>query len=451
MGKLWNKTSHKFNKTIERFETGDDLILDKYLVEADVYGSFAHASMLSTIGLITKKELSDIHRGFAKILKLNREGKFNLEFGDEDIHTKIENWLTKNVGDTGKKIHTGRSRNDQVLLAIRIYTKAELLTIWDGLLELISLLISLSDKYSDIPMPGYTHMQKAMPSSVGMWFGAFAESLMDDMKLLQTAFDLNNQSPLGSGAGYGVSLDLDRKLVADFLGFKKVQANSLYCQNSRGKFESIVVSALVQIVFDISKLSSDILLFTTSEFNFFEIDESLLTGSSIMPQKRNVDVAELLRSKVNIMQGYLVQVFSTVVNLPSGYNRDFQDIKRPFIESINLTKNVINIVGILLRNIKPKKDVLTKSMTPELYATHTAYQLVKNGMPFREAYRKIENSLDDLEPVNPSEVLKMSRHIGGTANLQNKAMKKDLLKYKKDFLRESKNYEKIISNFTKRK
>jgi len=290
-----------------------------------------------------------------------------------------------------------------------------------------------------------------MSSSVGMWFGSFAESLIDDMKVLQTAFDLNNQSPLGSGAGYGVLLNLDRKLVADFLGFKKVQTNSLYCQNSRGKIESIVVFSLLQIAFDISKLASDILLFTTSEFDFFEVDESLFTGSSIMPQKRNVDVAELLRSKVNIMQGYFVQVFNTVVNLPSGYNRDFQDIKRPFIESINLTKNVINISEILVKNIKPKKDILIKSMTPELYATHVVYELVKDGVSFREAYKEVEDKIDNLPSFNPYEVLKMSKHIGGTANLQNVVMKKELTRYKKDLLKETKNYNKIIFNFRNKK
>ena len=451
MGKLWNKTSYKLNKIVEKFETEDDLVLDKYLVEADVYGSFAHAFMLSTIGLLTKTELADIQKGLLKILELSKEGKFNLEFGDEDIHTKIENFLTQNIGNAGKKIHAGRSRNDQVLLDIRIYTKSELLKIWGNLLNLTSVLIDLSEKYSNIPMPGYTHMQKAMSSSVGMWFGSFAESLIDDMKVLQTAFDLNNQSPLGSGAGYGVLLNLDRKLVADFLGFKKVQTNSLYCQNSRGKIESIVVFSLLQIAFDISKLASDILLFTTSEFDFFEVDESLFTGSSIMPQKRNVDVAELLRSKVNIMQGYFVQVFNTVVNLPSGYNRDFQDIKRPFIESINLTKNVINISEILVKNIKPKKDILIKSMTPELYATHVVYELVKDGVSFREAYKEVEDKIDNLPSFNPYEVLKMSKHIGGTANLQNVVMKKELTRYKKDLLKETKNYNKIIFNFRNKK
>lgn len=451
MDKLWNKTSQKLNKIVEKFETRDDLVLDKYMVEADVYGSFAHVFMLSTIGLLTKTELADIHKGLLKILELNKEGKFNLEFGEEDIHTKIENFLTQTIGEAGKKIHVGRSRNDQILLDTRIYTKSELLKIWKNLLDLISVLIGLSEKYSDVPMPGYTHMQKAMPSSVGMWFGSFAESLIDDVKVLQTAFDLNNQSPLGSGAGYGVPLNLNRQLIADLLGFEKVQANSLYCQNSRGKIESIVVFALLQIVFDISKLASDILLFTTSEFNFFEVDESLFTGSSIMPQKRNVDVAELLRSKVNIMQGYLVQVFNTVVNLPSGYNRDFQDIKRPFIESINLTKNVINISEILVKNIKPKKDILVKSMTPELYATHMTYQLVKDGVSFREAYKRTENNINNLPSFDSYEVLKMSKHIGGTANLQNGAMKKELARHKKILLKETKNYNKMVFNFKNKK
>jgi argininosuccinate lyase len=207
----------------------------------------------------------------------------------------------------------------------------------------------------------------------------------------------------------------------------------------------------MQIIFDISKLSGDILFFTTSELNFFEVDESLFTGSSIMPQKRNVDVAELLRSKVNIIEGYLLQIFNTVVNLPSGYNRDFQDIKRPFIESINLTKNVLNISEILVKNIKPRKDILLKSMTPDLYATHVAYQMVKEGVTFRDAYKKIDDILDNLPSFDPQEVLKMSKHIGGTANLQNGIMKNELAKYKKILLKETKNYNKIIFNFKNKK
>lgn len=451
MPKLWNKTSDKLNKIVEEFETGGDLVLDKYMIEADVYGSFAHAFMLSTIGLLTKTELSDIRKGLLKILELHKEGKFNLEFGDEDVHTKIENFLTQTIGKAGKKIHAGRSRNDQILLDMRIYTKSELLKIWGSLLDLTAVLIDLSEKYSNLPMPGYTHMQKAMPSSVGMWFGSFAESLLDDAKVLQTAFDLNDQSPLGSGAGYGVSLNLDRKLVADFLGFKKVQTNSLYCQNSRGKIESIVGFALLQIIFDISKLASDILLFTTSEFNFFEVDESLFTGSSIMPRKKNVDIAELLRSKVNIMLGYLIQIFTTVVNLPSGYNRDFQDIKRPFIESINLTKNVINISEILVKNIKPKEEILIKAMTTELYSAHIAHQLVEEGVAFREAYKKVDDIVNNFPIFDPYKIIKMSKHIGGTANLQLNVIKKTLFRYKKNLLKETRNYNKIISNFRNKK
>lgn len=447
MAKLWNKTSDKLNKIVEEFETGEDLVLDKYMIEADVYGSFAHAFMLSTIGLLTKAELTDIQKGLLKILELHKQGKFNLDFGDEDVHTKIENFLTQTIGKAGKKIHAGRSRNDQILLDMRIYTKSELLKIWDGLLDLTSVLANLSEKYSNLPMPGYTHMQKAMPSSVGMWFGSFAESLLDDAKVLQTAFDLNDQSPLGSGAGYGVSLNLDRKLVADFLGFKKVQTNSLYCQNSRGKIESVIGFALLQIIFDISKLASDILLFTTSEFNFFEVDISLFTGSSIMPRKKNVDIAELLRSKVNIMLGYLIQIFTTVVNLPSGYNRDFQDIKRPFIESINLTKNVLKIAKILVKNIKPKEEILIKAMTTELYAAHIAHQLVEEGVAFREAYKKVDDIVNNFPIFDPYKILKMSKHIGGTANLQGNAIKKNLARYRKILFRETKNYNKILLNF----
>lgn len=451
MAKLWDRTSQKFNKAVEVFETEDDLILDRYMVEADVYGSYAHAYMLYTIDLLSKKELTDIHGSFVKILELNKKGEFKLEFGDEDVHTKIENFLTENIGETGKKIHAGRSRNDQILLDMRIYTKSELLKIWDSLLDLNELLVNLSDKYSGIPMPGYTHMQKAMPSSVGMWFGSFAQALSDNLKLLQTAFELNNQSPLGSGAGYGVTLNLDRELAADFLGFEKVQANSLYCQNSRGKIESTVTFALLQIIFDISKLATDVLIFTTSEFNYFSVDESIITGSSIMPQKKNVDLAELLRSKVNIMLGYFVQIFTTVTNLPSGYSRDLQDIKRPFIESIELTKKVINMTGVLIKNIKPNEKNLRKAMTPEIYAAYTAHQLVKSGMSFREAYRKVDCENSKAMTFDPSEILGMSKHTGGTANLKNDQIKKQIVRCRKILQKEKDNYKKMIDNFKNKK
>lgn len=418
MGKLWEKGSQRLDTTIEQFETADDLVLDMNLVEEDIYGSLAHSFMLNSIKLLTKDELKKIHRGLLEILDSYKKGKFKLQFGDEDIHTKIENELTKKFGSPGKKVHTGRSRNDQVSLDLRLYTKKKLLVIWEKHLKLSQTLLNLAKKYAHIPMPGYTHMQKGMPSSVGMWFGAFGESMLDNIELLNTAFKLNNQSPLGSGASYGVSLPLNRQLVADLLGFAKVQNNSLYCQNSRGKIESIVMFVFVQTTLDISKLASDLLLFTTSEYNFFKISPKLYSGSSIMPQKKNLDIAELLRSKIHIIQGYYSQVINTIINLPSGYNRDFQDTKKPYMESVELMIKILDVATMLVKNIIPNENILRSTMTSDLYATSAVYQLVQKGVPFREAYRQVGENLKTVKVPDIDAYIKQSTHQGATGNLQ---------------------------------
>lgn len=443
MAKLWQKKNYQLDRTIEEFETSDDLVLDQLLTPYDVYGSLAHASMLQKIDILSSFEFQKIKKGLKEIIKLNKENKFNLKFGDEDIHTKIENYLIENFGDAGKKIHTGRSRNDQILLDLRLYAKAEMLQIWEEAINFVLLLNDLSQKYALIPMPGYTHMQKAMPSSLGMWFGAFSESLLDDLRLIQTAFSLNNQSPLGSGAGYGVGLPLDRKMVADLLGFEKVQNNSLYCQNSRGKFESVIVFSFLQIILDISKMASDILLFTTSEYDFFEIDSRLCTGSSIMPQKKNVDVAELLRSKVYVLENYFLQIFNIITNLPSGYNRDVQDTKKPFLESFRLTKKVLSVAQTLCLGIKPNKEKLKKAMTSELFNAHFAFELVSQGQPFREAYRTIGEKTEKLENFDVQKILLESNHCGATGNLGQRMVKKQIMENKKLL-------DKEISEFTKK-
>lgn len=430
MQKLWQKNNYNLDSALERFETADDLVFDNYLAPFDIYGSLAHVSMLSKIGLITKKELSQVSQALVHIKDLIQDGQFNLEFGDEDIHTKIETKVTELVGEAGKKIHTGRSRNDQVLTDLRLLTRSYLLSVNEGVIELTNLLIELAEKYAHIPMPGYTHMQKAMPSSLGMWFGSYAESLSDSLKLLNQAYELNNQSPLGSGAGYGVNLSLDREYTASLLGFDKVQNNSLYTQNSKGKIESIVVFALMQVVFDISKMSSDLLLFTTSEFNYFSIDNSIATGSSIMPQKKNLDIAELLRSKIHIMHGYFVQVYTTVMNLPSGYNRDSQDIKKPLIEALNLTTEILEVFMVLIQKVTPNTEVLEQAMTQELYATATAYQYVSEGMPFREAYKKVAENLENVDKINSEKYVKLSTHSGSVGNLGLSSLKKVLTKQK---------------------
>jgi argininosuccinate lyase len=387
--KLWQKNSQQLNSFIEAFETRDDLLCDQKLIPYDVYGSLAHAKMLYKIKIISKEELTQLEEGLKEILKLNGEGKFVLEAGDEDIHTKIENFLTEKYGEAGKKIHTARSRNDQILTAMRLFGKAEIETIQKEITNLLKTFKAFNKKYGTLPMPGYTHMQKAMPTSIGMWIGSFIASLQDDSKTLQAAYDLMDQSPLGSAAGYGVHIKLDKQYTADLLNFSRVQENPIYCQHTRGKFEAAVLAAFVQILMTINKFASDVLLFTTQEFNFFEASGSVTTGSSIMPQKKNLDLAELLRSKVHIVLGHYTQIISLNANLISGYNRDYQESKKPFMESLELTKQTLQATQILLQNLKPKKKQLTHAMTEDLFATEEALNLVLKGQSFRNAYQKI--------------------------------------------------------------
>jgi len=387
--KLWQKNKTQLNSFIEHFETKDDLLCDQKLIPYDVYGSLAHAKMLCKINILTNDELQKLEKGLKEILELNKEGKFILEAGDEDIHTKIENFLTEKYGEVGKKIHTARSRNDQVLTAMRLFSKAEIEKIQEEITTLMNIFKTFHKNYGNLPMPGYTHMQKAMPTTIGMWIGSFIDSLEDDSKMLQAAYDLIDQSPLGSAAGFGVPIKLDRKYSADLLNFKKVQQNPIYCQQTRGKFEAAMLATFVQILMTINKFASDVLLFTTQEFNYFNASGEVTTGSSIMPQKKNLDLAELLRSKVHLVLGHYTQIISLNANLISGYNRDYQESKKPFMESIEITMQSIQAMQILVQNLKPNKEALENAMTQELYATEEALNLVLKGESFRNAYQKV--------------------------------------------------------------
>lgn len=426
MTKLWQK-NWKLDPIVEAFETGDDLLLDQKLVWADVAGSIAHVMMVCKIGIVTKKELSQAKKGLLQILKLDREGKFVLSMGDEDVHTKIENYLTGHVGLVGKKIHTGRSRNDQVLTALRLFTKQELLTIWQEIVALADAFLSFSKQYEQVPMAGYTHMQKAMPSSVGMWAGSFVENLLDDCLIVKTALTLVDQSPLGSAAGYGVPLTLDREYCAALLGFSKVQKNSLYCQNSRGKVEGAVVASLLSVLQTINKFATDVLLFTTSEFGYFTVADELTTGSSIMPQKKNIDVAELLRSKLHVVLGCYNAIIGITGNLPSGYNRDLQDTKKPLMEALTVSKQSIAVATLLVTHLKPNTEKLLAAMTPELFATHNTLNQVMKGQAFRDAYTSVTWK-SAPSPAQIISLLKQSTHVGGTGNLGLKNLEKKLIK-----------------------
>lgn len=389
MKKLWQKSKTKLNSAVEAFETKNDLLLDQKLVKYDVLGSIAHAKMLHKIGVLAIEDFNKLEKGLNEILNLDKAGKFKLQYGDEDIHTKIENFLTEKYGDVGKKIHTARSRNDQVLTALRLYNKFQLEEIQKHLLALIQSFHKFSKQYGNIPMPGYTHMQKAMPSSISLWAESFKDSLFDDLVLVKSAYKLNNQSPLGSAAGFGMPIELDKQFTAKLLGFDKVQENALYCANCRGKLEAAILASLISVLTTINKFATDLMIFTTSEFGFFDVSDEITTGSSVMPQKKNLDIAELLRSKVHLVLGDYVQIVSLSSNLISGYNRDVQDSKKPLMESLEVTLECLKVTKILLENITPNKEKLKAAMTEDLFATEKALKLVSQGVSFRDAYQQV--------------------------------------------------------------
>ncbi len=393
MAKLWNKEGTAINKEIEKFAVGNERIIDLKLVKYDCTASIAHAKMLNNIGVLNGKELEQLVAALQEIVKLDSEGKFSISVEQEDCHTAIENFLTEKLSDIGKKIHTCRSRNDQVIAALRLFEKDELQQIEQLVKELITAIKNFSSRNAGIPIPGYTHMRKAMPYSVGKWAEAFSESLQDDILLLNAASQLIDQNPLGSAAGYGVPVfKIDRELTAKLMQFSKVQNNTLYVQNSRGKFEIAILDALSQIMLDMNKMATDIWLYTSSEFGYFELPAEFSMGSSIMPQKVNPDVIELVRAKTAMMRSYRDAISSIILNLPSGYNGDFKLTKEPLMNGIELSKSCISIMALVMGGLKVNAERCKSAMTPELYATEKALQLVKKGVPFRDAYRKVAES-----------------------------------------------------------
>ena len=389
--KLWESKT-KLNKQIESYTVGNDYLIDQKLVKYDCQGSIAHVKMLTKIGLITKQECDKIILILKEIIKKDDNRSFIIEQNDEDCHTAIENYLVKKLGDTGKKIHTARSRNDQVLTALRLYYKDEMKCVINFVDSLSKLLLSFKEKYGNIELPGYTHMRKAMPSSIGLWCDAFIESINDNKKLLQEIFELVDQSPLGTGAGYDIPIKIDRKFTSESLGFSKIQKNPIYVQNSRGKFESTILHGLSQIMLDLNKMSMDILLFSMSEFGYIKLAPEICTGSSIMPHKKNPDVLELIRANYHKIIGLEFQIKSVIANLPSGYNRDVQLTKEPIIAGFEVTKQSLNVMKIVLTYLKVNSNKCKNAMTKELYSTKTAYNLVKQGIPFRDAYQKVSNN-----------------------------------------------------------
>ncbi|MFH1455071.1 MAG: argininosuccinate lyase [bacterium] len=391
--KLWQK-KYKLNEEIEKFTVGDDYLLDQKLVKYDCLASIAHAKMLGKIGVLKIQEVEKLIKNLEEIIKLDNKGKFVISPKDEDCHTAIENYLVKKIGNVGKKIHTARSRNDQVLVALRLYYKNEIKNIGRLADNFVKTLHLLNKKYGNIEMPGYTHMRKAMPSSVKMWTESFIDSMKDNKELLLAVEKLIDQSPLGTGAGYGLPLTIDRKFTAKLLGFKKVQNNSIYVQNSRGKFESSILHALNQIMFDLNKIATDLVMFSMPEFGYFELPSQFCTGSSIMPQKKNPDVLELMRAKYHKTLAYEFAIKNLIGSLISGYNRDLQLTKEFVIKGFEETENCLKIITLVFSKLKINEQNCKVAMTEELYATKKVYELVKKGISFRNAYKKISKEFE---------------------------------------------------------
>ena len=386
--KLWEKNV-QVDQTVEQFTVGKDREMDLYLAKYDVLGSMAHITMLESIGLLTKTELQTLLHALKEIYQQIENQSFVIEEGVEDVHSQVELMLTRKLGETGKKIHSGRSRNDQVLLDLKLFTRANIQETVGQTSLLIDLLISQSNRYKDVLLPGYTHLQIAMPSSFGLWFGAYAESLADDLQLMQAAYKICNRNPLGSAAGYGSSFPLNRSLTTELLGFDSMNYNVVYAQMGRGKIERTVAFALAGIAATLSKLSMDACLYNSQNFGFIKLPDAYVTGSSIMPHKKNPDVFELTRARCNKIQGLPQQIALITNNLPSGYFRDLQIIKELFLPAFEEIQDCIRMVAQMMQRVEINPDILADTKYSLLFSVEEVNRLVLSGMPFRDAYKKV--------------------------------------------------------------
>ena len=426
--KIWNKTTKASNSPIDDFLSGEDIALDQELFLYDIEASIAHAEELRAIKILKAEELKRVVAALKKLAKLFTTKKFKLTSKYEDCHSAIEDFLTKELGDLGKKIHTGRSRNDQVLVAMRLYTRDHLVEIQSLNLSIAKELLAKASQHSANPMPGYTHLQRAMPSTWGLWFSAFAESFLDNAELLSHTQSWMNLNPLGTAAGYGVNLPLKRDITTKKLHFKRKQLNSLYVQNSRGKFELELLSALKQPMLDLRKLSWDLSLFMTQEFNFLALGPQYLTGSSIMPNKSNPDVVELMRGSYAVIAGHYAEL-ENLLSLPSGYHRDLQLTKRSLIHSIHAVSKALSLVPGLIKSIKVNKSRSAECIDESMLMTDQAYALVQTGVPFRDAYMSVKEKAGHQPKL--AKKTAVSSSAGSPHNLQLKSLSSRLVKLTK--------------------
>ncbi|MCA6379867.1 MAG: argininosuccinate lyase [Cytophagales bacterium] len=418
--KLWQKNSDSLNE-VNQFTVGKDREMDSYLASFDVLGSLAHIQMLESIQLIGKDELVLLSKELKSIYTLIKKGDFHIEKGVEDIHSQVELLLTRKLGDVGKKIHSGRSRNDQVLLDIKLFLRHEIQSLTEEIQKLFDLLILKSDEHKDKLLPGYTHLQMAMPSSFGLWFGAYAESLVDDLITLEAAYRITNKNPLGSAAGYGSSFPLNRTLTTELLGFDDLNYNVVYAQMGRGKTERIVAQALSNVAATLSRLAMDACLYLNQNFGFISFPDELTTGSSIMPHKKNPDVFELIRGKCNGLQALPNEIAMLTTNLPSGYHRDLQLLKEKLFPAFETIKDCLEMTYLMLSNIQVKSNILEDEKYKYLFSVEEVNKLVLAGMPFRDAYKKVGEEIEQGKFAYHTKV--QHTHEGSIGNLCNNKIK----------------------------
>ena len=445
MSKLWQK-NNQVAASVEQFTIGNDQAMDLYLAAYDVMGSIAHTTMLSEVGLLSKDEQVQLKKALVEIYALIQSGNFKLSAGVEDIHSQVEMLLTEKLGDIGKKIHSARSRNDQVLVDLKLFLRAELIDLSKSVTALFDLLQAKSEQFKNDLLPGYTHLQLAMPSSFGLWLGAYAESLVDDMTMLEAAFKIVNKNPLGSAAGYGSSFPINRTRTTELLGFDTLNYNVVYAQMGRGKAERVTSQALSNFADTLSKLSMDACLFMNQNFGFIKFPEELTTGSSIMPHKKNPDVFELIRSYCNRIKALPNEIMMMTTNLPSGYHRDLQLLKEHLFPAFQQLKNCIEMAALMIENMEVKKDILEDTQYQFLFSVEEVNKLVNEGMPFRDAYKKVGLA---IEAGNFNYSTKLAHtHEGSIGNLCNAQIAVEMKKVlnRMDFAKVERQIEHLLKS-----